>query len=380
MLTSELLRREFPVTESCIYLNHAAVGPWPRRTQIAVNRFAEENVAVGASNYPAWLRIEQQLRERLALLIRAYPADIALLKNTSEALSFVAQGFPWQDGDNVVISDEEFPSNRIVWESLAHRGVKVKQVGLRNVADPESALIDAMDSSTRLLSISSVQYASGLKLDLARLGQICRRKNVAFCVDAIQSLGAQAIDVDAAQIDFLMADGHKWMLGPEGVALFYCRPAWRDRLTLTEYGWHMVEEMGDYDRRDWRPAHSARRFECGSPNMLGMFALNASLELLLEMGLEKIEQHVLERTRFLLSGLARRQRVTLLTLQDAGRHAGIATFTVPGADMTELHSRLTKQRIVCAPRGGGIRLSPHFYIPLEQLEEALKSLDECLRN
>jgi cysteine desulfurase / selenocysteine lyase len=345
-----------------------------------VGRFAAENASQGARFYPRWLETEQRLRQQLSELIRApSPDDIALLKNTSEALSFVASGFPWRDGDNVVISNEEFPSNRIVWESLRDRGVTVREVGLKGQRDPEQTILDATDRRTRLLSVSSVQYASGLKLDVVRLGQACRTRDIAFCVDAIQSIGAAPIDVQAAQIDFLMADGHKWMLGPEGIAVFYCQPQWRERLTLSEFGWHMIEEAGHYDRRDWQPAKSARRFECGSPNMLGIHALSASLSLLLETGLESIEQRVLERARYLLAELPRRPNVELLTSNLPGRYAGIVTFHMTGIDPQRLHRYLTDNGIICAPRGGGIRFSPHFYIPMQQLEKAVKSLDKFER-
>jgi cysteine desulfurase / selenocysteine lyase len=370
------LRAEFPVIDNCLYLNHAAVGPWPRRAQEAVARFATENATQGARFYPRWLEAEQRLKQQLAEIIRApSPDDVALLKNTSEALSFVAYGFPWCDGDNVVISNEEFPSNRIVWESLHDRGVTVREVGLKGQHDPERAILDATDNRTRLLSISSVQYASGLKLDVVRLGEACRKRDIAFCVDAIQSLGAACIDVQAAQIDFLMADGHKWMLGPEGVAVFYCRPQWRERLALSEYGWHMIEEAGNYDRREWQPASSARRFECGSPNMLGIHALSASLSVLLETGIETVERRVLERARYLLTELPQRPNVDLLTSGLPDRYAGIVTFRVTGTDPQHLHRYLTEKDVICAPRGGGIRFSPHFYIPLEQLEKAVKCLD-----
>ncbi|HKQ30169.1 MAG TPA: aminotransferase class V-fold PLP-dependent enzyme [Burkholderiales bacterium] len=370
-----LLRDEFPVVENCIYLNHAAVGPWPKRSRDAAARFAAENVSEGARHYPRWLETERQLRGQLQALIRApSPDDIALLKNTSEALSFVASGFPWRDGDNVVISDEEFPSNRIVWESLRGRGIDVREVHLAGLDDPEQALIEAIDARTRLLSISSVQYASGLRLDLVRLGQACRERGLAFCVDAIQSVGALSIDVQAAHIDFLMADAHKWMLGPEGVALFYCRPEWRERLALSEYGWHMIEDAGNYSRRDWEPAKSARRFECGSPNMLGIHALSASLSLLQEIGIETVERRVLERARYLMSVLAECSSVEVLTPSAPNRHAGIVTFRMAGVDPQHLHRYLDQQNIVCAPRGGGIRFSPHFYVPLQQLEIVAKSL------
>jgi selenocysteine lyase/cysteine desulfurase len=369
-LTEEALQHEFPVVEELIYLNHAAVAPWPRRAAEAVQRFAHENAVHGARDYPAWLKIEASLRRRLAGLVNApSPGDIALLKNTSEALSVVAHGFPWQAGDNVVSSDEEFPSNRIVWESLAPRGIELRQVRLRGAGDPEAALLAAFDRDTRLLAVSSVQYASGLRLDLARLGAECRARGIAFCVDAIQGLGVFAHDVQAMAIDFLMADGHKWLLGPEGLALFYCAPAWRERLALHQYGWHMVAHAGDFERRDWRVAADARRFECGSPNMLGIHALAASLSLLEGVGIAAIEARVVERSRRLVESIERHPQLELLT--DPARLAGIVSFRHRREAGAVLFERLRSQRVLCAQRGGGIRFSPHFYTPLGQLDQAL---------
>jgi cysteine desulfurase/selenocysteine lyase len=363
---------QFPVVHQFIYLNHAAVAPWPRRTAEAVKRFADENLERGAADYPRWMLAEQTLREQLAALINAPSSDdVALLKNTSEALSVVAHGFPWQPGDNVVISDEEFPSNRIVWESLAAKGVTVRQVTLIGGADPESSLLAAIDRRTRLLSISSVQYASGLRLDLARLGELCHRRGVAFCVDAIQGLGVLPHDVQAMQIDFLMADGHKWLLGPEGLAAFYCAAGWRERLTLNQFGWHMVETIGDYDQREWQAARSARRFECGSPNMLGIHALSASISLLQEIGIMTVAERVLERAWHLIEAISRRDDLELITAPLPGRFAGIVTFRHKVADHKALFARLQSQKVVCALRAGGIRFSPHFYTPLAQLDEAL---------
>src|SRR5690606_14744291 len=255
------LNDEFPQFDTLRYLNHAAVAPWPRRAAQAVSAFAEQNMTIGARDYPQWLKVEQRLRERLARLLNAPgSADVALLKNTSEALSFVAFGLDWRPGDRIVISDEEFPSNRIVWEALRPRGVEVVEVSLAG-DDPEAALLAACDARTRLLAVSTVQYASGRRLDLPRLGDGCRAAGVLLCLDAIQQLGALPFDVQASGCAFAMADGHKWMLGPEGLGVFYCRADLREQLELHEYGWHMVEHLGDYDRRDWQPAPDARRFE-----------------------------------------------------------------------------------------------------------------------
>lgn len=362
---------EFPQEPGLRYLNHAAVAPWPRRASQAVSAFAEQNMRVGARDYPQWLQVEQHLRARLTRLLNApSSADVALVKNTSEALSFVAFGLDWRAGDQVVISDQEFPSNRVVWEALRPQGVEVIEVSLAG-DDPEAALLAACTPRTRLLAISAVQYASGLRLDMDRLGAGCTQRGVLLCIDAIQQLGAQPFDVQASQCAFAMADGHKWMLGPEGLGVFYCRRDLREQLKLHEYGWHMLEDAGNYDRRDWQPAKTARRFECGSPNMLGAMALEASLELLEEVGMAQVATLIEARIAQLHTGIAALPGARLLSPQEPARRAGILTFSLAGRDNGQLFESLKQQQVVCAQRGGGIRLSPHFYTPEGVIEETL---------
>jgi len=367
-----MFEHEFRLAEDICYLNHAAVAPWPQRTVQAVRRFAEENGRMGSHRYANWLTTEQQLRTQLRQLVNARSADeIALLKNTSEGLSVVAYGLEWRAGDEIVISDQEFPSNRIVWESLLALGVKVIQVDLRGSAGPEQALVAAFTPRTRLLSVSSVQYASGLALDLEKLGAQCRRRGVAFCIDAIQSIGAKPLDVQACQADFVVADGHKWMLGPEGIAMFYCRREWIPRLALRQFGWHMVEAPGDYERRDWQPAASARRFECGSPNMLGIHALHASISLLLEVGMDHISKCISVNISYLIELLIK-HKANILSPVEPERRAGIVTFGLPGIASDNLFRHLQDSGVICALRGGGIRFSPHFYTPRSVLERAVE--------
>jgi cysteine desulfurase / selenocysteine lyase len=373
-------RDEFPLDPGLIYLNHAAVSPWPRRTAEAVQRFADENLHRGARDYPLWLEAEGRLREQCRGLLNAPSADdIALLKNTSEALSVVAHGLEWRAGDNVVISDQEFPSNRIVWQSLARHGVEVRQADLSHGPSPEEALCACMNERTRLLAVSSVQYVTGLRLDLDRLGAFCRERGVLFCVDAIQSVGALPLDVQACGADFVMADGHKWLLAPEGCALFYARAGVRDRLQLRQYGWHMVENHLDFSRQDWQVAASARRFECGSPNMLGIHALSASLALLAEVGMDEVAARVLSNSAYLIEALSRLPDIELLTPQQPGRYAGIVTFRHRRVDSAELHRRLLARKVICAQRGSGVRFSPHFYITRAQLEAAVTAVEEEAR-
>jgi selenocysteine lyase/cysteine desulfurase len=368
---------DFVLDESIIYLNHAAVSPWPRRTAEAVKAFATENALFGARHYGVWVDTERELKSQLCRLINAASVDeIALLKNTSEALSIVAYGLSWMPGDNVVITDQEFPSNRIVWESLAKFGVETRAAGLSGDASPEDAILSCIDPHTRLVSLSSVQYATGLRLDLEKIGAVCREHDILFCVDAIQSLGAVSLDVQACQADFVMADGHKWLMGPEGVALFYCRTGIMDRLDLQQYGWHMVEEQGNYNNPAWHLAATARRFECGSPNMTGIHALNASLSLIHETGMPAIEQRVTENSRYLIDYIsAHTGDFELVTPPGYQRYAGIVTFRPLHGTSGALHERLQNENIICALRGGGIRFSPHYYTPREQLDRALRLLE-----
>ena len=369
---------EFELYNDLIHLNHAAVAPWPRCTREAVEAFARENATQGSLHYPAWVKKENHLRQLLAQLIHAEHAEnIALLKNTSEALSVVAHGLAWQAGDNVVISDQEFPSNRIVWESLQDRGVEVRQINLGSANSPEQALMQACDASTRVLAISSVQYASGLRVELAQLGQFCRDHSILFCLDAIQSIGALDIDVEAVHADFVMADGHKWMLGPEGLALFYSRKTAREQLNLHQFGWHMVEHHEDFDRKTWQIATSARRFECGSPNMLGIHALYASISLLLATGIPKIQQAVLANSETLFSLINSSTNLECITDMRPGRYAGIVVFRHKEIPSAHLYRYLMQHRVLCALRGGGIRFSPHFYTPREHLHQAIKLADTC---
>ena len=364
--------REFSLISDIIYLNHAAVGPWPRRTAEAVKAFADENAAKGSLDYPRWLATADTLRGRLKSLLNAPSReDIALLKNTSEALSFVAYGLNWDQGDNIVSTNQEFPSNRIVWESLASKGVVFREADLRCGRSPEDALFALVDGRTRLITVSSVQFGTGLRLDLARIGEFCKKSGVLFCVDAIQSLGAVAFDTQSIQADFVMADGHKWMLGPEGLAVFYSSPDARNHLSLSEYGWNMVEKAGDFDAREWKIAPSARRFECGSPNMLGIHALDASISLLLDAGMEAVEKRVLENSSYLFEEI-RSRGLVLITDDSPGRYAGIVTFRLPDGYSARLHAHLTQNGVFCALRSGGIRFSPHFYTPKEHLWRAME--------
>jgi selenocysteine lyase/cysteine desulfurase len=372
------IAREFDLDPGLCHLNHAGIGPWPSRAVHAVQRFAQDNGRRGSEDYPDWLAVDQSLRARLARLIGAAdPDDIALAKSTSEALSVIAQGLPWEAGDEIVGIAEEFPSNRIVWEALGERGVRWRGLSIANSADPESDLLGLCTERTRLVAVSWVQYARGLRLDLHRLARACRQRGILVCVDAIQGLGALPFDLHELPVDFVVADGHKWMLGPEGIALLYIRPSLRDRLRLLQFGWNMVEDRGDYERTDWQPASSARRFECGSPNLLGIHGLEASLSVLEDVGIERIAAAIDERVRQVIQCVDERG-FKLLSPREPARLGGIVTFAVPDRDPSWIYRGLMAQRVLCAQRGGGIRFSAHFYTPHSAIESAFERLDALI--
>lgn len=378
------LRELFPILDQGHYLNHAAIAPWPLPVAEAVRQFAEENLRRGPRDYSAWIRREQSLRGQLAELAgAASPEDITLLKNTTEGISLVAWGLDWRAGDNLVLPRGEFASNRLPWLAQAGRGVVVREVDIRGVdtrngRDPEAALIAAMDRGTRLLSVSAVQWSDGFRLDLGRLGEACHERGVLFFVDAIQQLGALRLSVEDCRVDFLAADAHKWLLGPEGIAVFYSRPKARERLTLPQQGWHMFEDPWHFQRDDWTPAASGKRFEAGSPNSLGQAALHAAAGLLLERGMRAVEARILENTRHLVTRLGQLPGVRLVSHGDPARQSGIVSFASDRMPARELHGRLAARDVSCALRGDAIRLSPHFYQGEQEIEAFLEVLEEVL--
>ncbi len=364
---------EFPLSDELIYLNHAAVAPWPKRTSEAVIAFAQQNTRYGSHFYLDWLAKQSELRKQFQTLLNAPSSDdIALVKNTSEALSFVAYGLTWQAGDNIVSSNEEFPSNRMPWQSLANQGVEFRQADLSSADTPEEALFALVDENTRLLTISSIQFASGLRMDLVRIGEFCRQHNILFCIDAIQSIGAVQFDVQAYHADFVMADGHKWLFGPEGLGVFYSSAKAREQLKLTQFGWHNMKDTHNYENKPWEIHPTARRFECGSPNMLGIHALSASLSLLLELGMATVENLVLQNADHVKTEIANNDQLSLITTAQSALKSGIVVFKHHTIANETLYKYLQKNGVVCALRGGGIRFSPHFYNTQQEIAKAFE--------
>ena len=367
---------EFSLASNVLHLNHAGVGPWPRKTVAAIRHFAEENALLSTKNAMLWDKHIADLRQSLCQLIGAdSPDEIALTKNTSEGISMVAYGLDWCAGDNVVVGRQEFPSNRIAWESLAQRfGVEVRLVDFEN-NNPEDALCACIDDNTRLLSVSSVQYRTGYRMDLARIGQACKKHNALFCVDAIQSLGSCAFNAQIINADFVCADGHKWLLSPEGSGIFYCRRQCLDTLKLNQFGWHMTAAPLHYESPTWNYAPNATRFECGSLNHLNCIALATSLQLLYTVGLENVFKEVEKKVSYLIDHMDE-NLFEILTPRAIEQRGGILTVRCRDVDNDSLFSYLSAHGVLCAKRANGIRLSPHFYTPQSTLDQVLDLLHQ----
>jgi selenocysteine lyase/cysteine desulfurase len=375
------LPAEFPQDSALCYLNHAAIGPWPKRTAQTVANFAYQNLARGGADYPDWLVVEQRLRKRIAALLNAPSADdIALTKNTSEGLSTIAFGLDWRPGDEILGLAHDFISNRMVWEALAQRGVAYRSIDALPADDPEDAIIQAMTGRTRLVAMSTVHYALGYRFDLERVARACRANGSLLSVDAIQSLGAVPFDLRAVDADFVTGGGHKWLLSPEGLGFLYCRPALRERLTLHQFGWAMRESPYDFEAEAWSPARSARRFESGTPNMLGIHGMDASLSLFEEVGMTFVNSRLADNIDYLSEGLLRIPGVELLTPRRPERRAGILTFRSCVVTGDVLHRSLMDAGVICSPRAGGVRLSPHFYTPQERLDSALEQVADLINH
>jgi len=234
---------------------------------------AEDALQYGSEHYARWLAAYEGVRNGAAKLLNADAGEIAIIKNTSEGIATIAMGLSWKRGDAVVIFEEEFPANLYPWKRLAEQGVEVRQLSIFD----DLERIDEAAKGARLLAISYVQYLSGYRADLDAIGEICRRRGCMFCVDAIQGMGAFPIDVRKSNIGALSADGHKWLLGPEGCGVLFVERSLQDQIEPVEFGWTNVARYADYASRDMTLRADAGRYECGTLNTIGCLAREAAL-------------------------------------------------------------------------------------------------------
>lgn len=375
----ERLRAEMPVAERWAYFDNAAVAPITGAAAEAMKAWAAEAAAEGDTAWPEWARRVEATRQHAARLIGAHQDEIALVPNTTTGISLVAEGIDWQPGDNVVTLADEFPSNVYPWLNLASRGVETRRVPTDDGRLDLDKLVAACDQRTRLISVSWIGYATGYRHDVDRIVSLAHERGALVMLDAIQGLGAFPLDVRQTPVDFLAADGHKWMLGPEGAGIAYIRRDLLDTLRPLGVGWHSVVHAHDYTHIELKLKPTAARYEGGSQNMPGMIALGESLRLLLELDIRQVAEAILDITDRACEQLRSIGAKIISDRRPSHRQgrqrSGIVAFELPGRDPLAVKKHCLREQVVVSCRAGRLRISPHAYNNGEDLERLVIALD-----
>lgn len=368
-------RELFPVTKEYIYLNHAANSPEPLPVVRAVNQYLSACSCQGTV-MADWKHKPTEVRENFARLINCNPANIAFLSNVSAAVNLVAGGLSWKPGDNVVVTRDQFPANVYPWMFLQNSGVEVRFADWQTCGFADS-IGRLVDSRTRVVALSWVEYYTGHRQNLADVGILCEEMDIIFVVDAIQGLGVLPLSQPHTGADLIATGGHKWLLGPEGQGAAFISSKLLDRLNPRTYSWRSISDymnFADY-RLDLKP--SADRFEAGTPNWPGVMGLGAALELILKVGPGKIAARIKILTQQLIAAL---EPLTgeILTPRAWTERAGIVSFKPRGMSAETIQERLLERKIVVSARRGAVRVSPHFYNTTAEIDALIATLRSIL--
>jgi selenocysteine lyase/cysteine desulfurase len=379
LLSNEELRQhEFPVTQEKIFLAHAGDCPLPRRVAEAVSQYARQATTGDQEKfvYPAILETGRKLASRL---LNSRPEEVAFVGPTSLALSFIASGLHWRKNDNVLIYFDDYPSNVYPWMALAERGVQVRLINTRELGVIRP--IDVMglvDEQTRLVALASCHFVSGSRLEYQAIGKYLRERNILFCLDAIQTLGAFPTTVE--NIDFLAADAHKWLLGPCAAGIMYVRHELQEKLQPPVFGWNNVRCPNYVAQEQIVFRKDSHRYEVGSHNFLGLVGLHAAMELILEIGVENIAAELLRKREWLVPALQAKGCHVVGANAKPETASGIVSFSLPDETrLPALHQKLEAANIITSLRSDRkgrryIRLSPHFYNTDAELHRLLELL------
>jgi cysteine desulfurase / selenocysteine lyase len=371
--TRQRLRTAMPVTEKWAYFDHAAVAPLTQPATDAMSRWLAQASEEGDTTWLEWSRQLSACRTSTAHMIGAGEHEIALVPNTTTGINLVVEGFPWQPGDNVITLADEFPTNLYPWMNLAKRGVETRLVPTDEGRVSPDQIAAYCDERTRVVSISWVCYSNGCRRALKPIADVAHESGALFLVDAIQGLGVFPLDVKASEIDVLAADGHKWLLGPEGAGIAYIHEGWLERLEPIGVGWNSVVNAGQFDQIELKLKDSASRYEGGTYNMAGFIGLGASVQLLESLGIENIAAAVLEFTDMAVNELSK-IGAKVFSPREGEQRSGIVLFDLPGRNPQQIRKECLAQGVALNCRAGRLRLSAHAYNNLADLERLLSIL------
>ena len=372
----EEIRRLFPITEQFVYLNSAAVSPPPTIAIEAINEQLRDVQMYGSRNYRQWVGRKESSRRLLAGLIKARPEQIAFLRNTSDAISTIANGLKWKAGENIVTFQNEFPSNVYAWRRIRD----TESVELRFCPERKGGRIDLdefislIDEKTRVVAISAVQYASGFRADLERIGEAARSVDALLVVDAIQATGVVPLDVETDLIDAAAGASHKWLMSPEGIGYIYLSDRARSQIEPTLIGWISVEQPEDYSNFEQQFQPGALAWETGTFASALFYALEVNLKLFTELGVCEINKYLLGLGDFFCENLDKEKYELVSSRRENEKSQIVCIRNRNGVEAMQLYKNLQRQNIIVAPRGDRLRIAPHIYNTREDINKLIAAL------
>jgi selenocysteine lyase/cysteine desulfurase len=373
----DLRQHEFPVTREMVFLAHAGDCPLPRRVAEAISKYALQ-CASGDQEKFVYPMVLNEGRRLASQLLACQPEEVAFVGPTSLALSFLASGLKFRKNDNILIYFDDYPSNVYPWTALAEQGIEVRLMNVRGLGViRHKDVLGQVDENTRLVALASCHFISGYRMDFDAIGRALRERNIRFCLDAIQTLGA--FPTTTEHVDLLAADSHKWLLGPCGAGVMYVRRSIQDRLTPPIYGWNNVRCPNYVAQEQIAFRNTAQKYEAGTHNLLGLVGIAAAMELVVELGVENIARELLRKRSWLVPALQAKKYTVLQADAAPETSSGIVSFYRPGQDLTPLHQKLLDVNIITSLRADRtgqkyIRLSPHFYNTDAELQRLLDLL------
>lgn len=369
----EKARNYFPYLKNgIIYFNHASTAPIITKIKKRIDEFVGERSEYALDDYWAFKAVADETKSFIGEMINCGGDRIAFLDNTTNGIIWLAQGVDWKSGDRIILNDVEFPANVYPFLQLKEKGVEIDFIKSTNGIVTADEIINAIHPKTRLISISFVQFLSGYRIDLKKIGKVCREKGIIFSVDSIQGLGAIRLDVERCNIDFLANGTQKWLLGLQGLAFIYVRKELQDKMKSAPIGWLAVKDAWNLLDFDLTTKETAERFQPGTLNNLGIYAFNSSMKLFNEFGFDEIERQVLANSIYFIDELAKFGYKSPLFSLPEKHLAGIVSFRTENGKKILEH--LNQKKIVCSLREGYIRFAPHFYNTKQEIDFVVDTL------